>query len=94
MNSLRARAGGLHGQHRHPRKAKPRSLLVDNYDSYTYNLYQLIADVSGNEPIVVHNDEVSLQQVSTRRLLPHSKCAANRKIEPASAKFCMNRSCP
>ena len=27
-----------------------RALLIDNYDSYTYNLYQLIAEVNGEEP--------------------------------------------
>lgn len=27
-----------------------RTLLIDNYDSYTYNLYQLIAEVNGEEP--------------------------------------------
>ncbi|MBF6175272.1 aminodeoxychorismate synthase component I [Nocardia blacklockiae] len=34
-----------------------RTLLVDNYDSFTYNLYQLIAEVNGIEPVVVRNDE-------------------------------------
>ncbi|WP_280369400.1 anthranilate synthase component II, partial [Nocardia wallacei] len=33
-----------------------RTLLVDNYDSFTYNLYQLIAEVNGLEPVVVRND--------------------------------------
>lgn len=33
-----------------------RTLLVDNYDSFTYNLYQLIAEVNGLEPVVVPND--------------------------------------
>jgi len=33
-----------------------RTLLVDNYDSYTYNLLQLIAAVNGTEPVVVLND--------------------------------------
>ena len=34
-----------------------RTLLVDNYDSYTYNLYQILAQVNGNVPIVIYNDE-------------------------------------
>jgi para-aminobenzoate synthetase len=35
------------------------TLLVDNYDSYTYNVFQLLAAVSGEEPIVIQNDAVS-----------------------------------
>jgi len=37
-----------------------RTLLVDNYDSYTFNLYQLIAEINGKEPVVVVNDDPML----------------------------------
>ena len=33
-----------------------RVILVDNYDSFTYNLYQLIGEVCGHPPTVVRND--------------------------------------
>lgn len=35
---------------------RPRVLLVDNYDSYTYNLHDLLAVVSGAPPEVRRND--------------------------------------
>ena len=31
-------------------------LLIDNYDSFTYNLYHLIAQATGQPPVVVYND--------------------------------------
>ncbi|MCG7208600.1 aminodeoxychorismate synthase component I [Streptomyces arenae] len=34
-----------------------KTLLIDNYDSYTYNLFQLISEVNGEEPVVVRNDD-------------------------------------
>ena len=40
------------------------TLLVDNYDSYTYNVFQLLAAVSGEEPIVIQNDTVSWAALS------------------------------
>ena len=40
-----------------------RTLLIDNYDSFTYNLFQLLAEVNGAEPLVVRNDEASWSQL-------------------------------
>jgi para-aminobenzoate synthetase len=31
-------------------------ILIDNYDSFTYNLYQLLGEVNGRPPVVVRND--------------------------------------
>jgi len=36
-----------------------RTLLIDNYDSYTYNLFQLIAVTYGVEPVVLRNDDAA-----------------------------------
>jgi para-aminobenzoate synthetase len=36
-----------------------RTLLIDNYDSFTYNLFQLLAGVNGADPLVVRNDAAS-----------------------------------
>jgi anthranilate synthase/aminodeoxychorismate synthase-like glutamine amidotransferase len=38
-----------------------RLLLVDNYDSFTYNLYQYLGEL-GTETRVVRNDEVTAEQ--------------------------------
>ena len=36
-----------------------RTLLIDNYDSFTFNLFQLLAAVNREDPIVVRNDEAA-----------------------------------
>jgi len=41
-----------------------RTLLVDNHDSYTYNVFHLLAAASGAEPMVVNNDAVSWRVLS------------------------------
>jgi para-aminobenzoate synthetase len=34
-----------------------RVLLIDNYDSFTYNLYQYVSVVAGTKPVVLCNDD-------------------------------------
>jgi para-aminobenzoate synthetase len=41
-----------------------KTLLIDNYDSFTYNLFQLLAEANGDEPIVVRNDETSWEELA------------------------------
>jgi para-aminobenzoate synthetase len=40
-----------------------RLLLIDNYDSFTYNLFQLLAGATGEAPVVVRNDAVPLAEL-------------------------------
>jgi len=41
----------------------PRVLVIDNHDSYTWNLVQLLWEVGGAEPCVVRNDEASAEEL-------------------------------
>jgi para-aminobenzoate synthetase len=40
-----------------------RTLLIDNYDSYTFNLFHLLGGVNGEEPVVVANDALSWEEL-------------------------------
>jgi para-aminobenzoate synthetase len=41
-----------------------KTLLIDNYDSFTFNLFQYLAQINGEPPIVVHNDAMSWSEVA------------------------------
>jgi para-aminobenzoate synthetase len=41
-----------------------RSLIIDNYDSYTFNLYQMIAQVNGELPLVIRNDQLNWEDLT------------------------------
>ena len=45
-----------------------RTLLIDNYDSFTFNLFHLLGEVNGDEPIVVRNDELSWEELEALRV--------------------------
>lgn len=43
-----------------------KTLIIDNFDSFTYNLYQYMGEVCGEEPAVVLNN-VSYNSISLKR---------------------------
>ena len=47
------------------------TLLIDNHDSNTFNLFQLLALVEGREPVVVRNDEAAWADLEPERF---SRC--------------------
>ena len=36
-----------------------KTLLIDNFDSYTYNIYQLLSEINNEEPYVIYNNAFS-----------------------------------
>ncbi len=52
-----------------------KTLIVDNYDSFTYNIADLVAKVNHHEPVIVKNDQLTVQQLPTL-------CADNIILSP------------
>jgi len=44
-----------------------KTLLIDNYDSFTYNLFQLLSEANGEEPVVVRNDAMTWDELLANR---------------------------
>jgi anthranilate synthase/aminodeoxychorismate synthase-like glutamine amidotransferase len=38
-----------------------RIVIIDNYDSFTYNLFQYVAEITGAKPLVYFNDQLTWQ---------------------------------
>ena len=41
-----------------------RTLLIDKYDSYTFNLFHLLVEVNHSEPVLVRNDELTWDELA------------------------------
>ncbi len=67
-------------------------LLIDNYDSFSYNLYQLIGEVNldiNNEAIkVIRNDEMSVSEIEN--LNPKAIFLSPGPGKPADAGVCVD----
>ncbi len=42
-----------------------RILLIDNYDSFTYNLALMVLELTGHRPEVFRNDQVDIDEIGT-----------------------------
>lgn len=41
-------------------------LLIDNYDSFTYNLYHLIRQVTGEDIEIIRNDKTTVEEIAKK----------------------------
>ena len=42
---------------------KQKLIVIDNYDSFTYNLVEYLRDLTGDDPVVVRNDAITLKSL-------------------------------
>jgi anthranilate synthase/aminodeoxychorismate synthase-like glutamine amidotransferase len=58
-------------------------LVIDNYDSFTYNLVQLFGEMADVDPVVKRNDEITIDQV--KELKPNRICISPGPGRPENA---------
>jgi anthranilate synthase component II len=59
-------------------------LVIDNYDSFVYNIAQILGELK-TEPVVVRNDKITLEQV--RRMNPDAIVISPGPGHPANRKY-------
>jgi len=65
-----------------PNEFRPMLLLIDNYDSFTYNLAQYFGEL-GCELVIKRNDEISLDEIAA--LAPQHICISPGPCTPREA---------
>ncbi len=63
-------------------------LLIDNYDSFTYNLYQLLSEL-GSDVVVVRNDMITVDEIKARRDEFERIVISPGPCTPAEAGICV-----
>ena len=58
-------------------------LVIDNYDSFTYNLVQLFGEMEDVDLVVKRNDEISIEEIKT--LKPDRICISPGPGRPENA---------
>ena len=61
-------------------------LLIDNYDSFSYNLVQLVGELSGGNIKVIRNDEMTIDEI--RKLNPSHIILSPGPGKPKDAGIC------
>lgn len=62
-------------------------LLIDNYDSFTYNLYHYVMEL-GYEVLVKRNDEVTVDEIETQ-IQPQAIILSPGPCDPDDAGICL-----
>jgi len=62
-------------------------LLIDNYDSFTYNLYQYLAQTSGKDFNVIRNDRISIDEIE--KMGPEGIIISPGPGRPENAGICV-----
>lgn len=62
-------------------------LLIDNYDSFSYNLYQLIGSIQPDIQ-VVRNDKITIEEI--RKMKPQLLCLSPGPGRPEHAGICID----
>ena len=62
--------------------------MIDNYDSFVFNIYQYILELTGEEVRYFRNDEITLQQV--RELAPSHIILSPGPNHPKDSGVCLD----